>query len=95
MAFGPMDQWLHSNPENIGFTVLKEDLEKRFSNETKFPKQELPNFQLLFLAYPLITFEHLWVTLFEFQRDAFPENGAGGYRANYPGGAGRLGGGLP
>lgn len=36
MALGPMDQWLHSNPENIGFTVLKEDLEKRFSNETKF-----------------------------------------------------------
>ena len=32
----PMDQWLHSNPENIGFTVLMEDLEKRFSDETTF-----------------------------------------------------------
>ena len=30
----PMDQWLHANPENIGFTVLREDLEKKFSSET-------------------------------------------------------------
>lgn len=34
MMLEPMDQWLHSNPENIGFTVLREDLEKQFSNET-------------------------------------------------------------
>lgn len=33
MAPEPMDQWLHSNPENIGFTVLKEDLARQFSNE--------------------------------------------------------------
>lgn len=31
----PMDQWLHSNPQNIGFAVLQEDLEKKFSSKVK------------------------------------------------------------
>lgn len=31
LAQAPMEQWLHSNPQNIGFTVIEEDLAKKFS----------------------------------------------------------------
>lgn len=31
----PMDQWLHSNPQNIGFTIIEEDLQKEFSEKVE------------------------------------------------------------
>lgn len=35
LAQAPMEQWLHSNPQNIGFTVLEEDLQKKFSQKVE------------------------------------------------------------
>lgn len=35
LAQDPMEQWLHSNPQNIGFTVLEEDLQKKFSEKVE------------------------------------------------------------
>lgn len=35
LAQAPMEQWLHSNPQNIGFTIIEEDLQKQFSSRTQ------------------------------------------------------------
>ena len=36
----PMERWLHTHPENIGFAVLEEDLKKNFSQEVILPLQK-------------------------------------------------------
>jgi len=33
LAQAPMEQWLHSNPQNIGFSIIEEDLQKQFSEQ--------------------------------------------------------------